>query len=300
MRQRSVWLATGSVTAVVVALVLAACGGSPTRPSNTPGGGGSSQQPPPNNLPVIDSIAVQGTRAKEPPNFADLGETVAVTAKVHDDETAADQLQYVWTATAGTFSGTGANVMWQAPSAAATPAEVTITLKVVEKYGSPAASFQHEVTGTEKLSLHDSIKEVGDMARQFLLDFSDTHLKDADYIMRNFSSERCPNPKDVQAERSDVTNHFTNFQTVSFRIGTPIVTVNFGGICAFRNRPGDACAIVPSFWDAIDVRDNTRGAVDGDDYLGATYSQADARFWLCSSDYQGHRVSGVTLRGFIR
>jgi hypothetical protein len=284
---------------VAVALVLAACGGSPTRPSNTPGGGGS-QQPPSNNLPVIDSITVQGTRPKEPPNFADLGQTVAVTAKVHDDETAADQLQYVWTATAGTFSGTGPNVTWQAPSTAATPLDVTITLKVVEKYGSPAASFQHEVTGTAKLSLHDSIKEVGDMARQFLLDFSDTHLKDADYIMRNFSAERCPNPKDVHDERSDVTNHFTNFQTVSFRIGTPEVTVNFGGICAFRNRPGDACAIVPSFWDAIDVRDNTRGAVDGDDYLGATYSQADARFWLCSSDYQGHRVSGVTLRGFIR
>src|SRR5262249_9513322 len=155
-------------TAVAVALVLAACGGSPTRPSNTPGGGGSGQQPPPNNLPVIDSIAVQGTRAKEPPNFADLAEAVAVTAKVHDDETAAGQLQYVWTATAGTFSGTGANVTWQAPASAATPAEVTITLKVVEKYGSPA-SFQHEVTGTAKLSLHDSIKEVGDMARQFLL-----------------------------------------------------------------------------------------------------------------------------------
>jgi hypothetical protein len=299
MRQRSVWLATGSVTAVAVALVLAACGSSPTRPSDNPGGGGSNQQPPPNNLPVVESITVQGTRPKEPASFADLGETVAVTARVHDDETAADKLQYEWSAPVGSFSGTGASVTWKAPETAPTPAEVTITLKVVEKYGTGAA-FQHDVTSSAKLSLHDSVKEVGDMSRQFLLDFSDTRLKDADFIMRNFSAGRCPNPRDVQNERSDVTNHFTNFQTVSFRIGTPIVTVNFGGVCTFRNRPGDACAIVPSFWDAIDVRDRSRGAVDGNDFLGATYSAVDARWWLCSSDYQGHTVSGVTLRGFIR
>jgi hypothetical protein len=299
MKQRSVWLATGSVTAVAVAFALAACGSSPTRPSDNPGGGGSNQQPPPNNLPVVESITVQGTRPKEPAGFADLGEIVAVTAKVHDDETAADKLQYEWTAPAGSFSGTGASVTWKAPETATTPAEVTITLKVVEKFGAGAA-FQHDVTSTAKLSLHDSAREVGDMSRQFLLDFSDTRIKDAEFIMRNFSTGRCPNPRDVQNERSDVTNHFTNFQTVSFRIGTPIVTVNFGGVCTFRNRPGDACAIVPSFWDAIDVRDRSRGAVDGNDFLCATYSAVDARWWLCSSDYQGHIVSGVTLRGFIR
>jgi hypothetical protein len=281
------------------ALVVAACGSDgPTRPS--PGGGNNGGgNPPPNNLPVIDSITIQGTGPKEPANFADLGKTVAVSAKVHDDETAADQLQYQWSAPVGTFSGTGASVTWQSPATATTPVEVTITLKVVEKFGT-GSSFQHDVTGTAKLSLHDSIKEVGDMSRQFLLDFSDTRIKDADFIMRNFSELRCPNPRDVQNERSDVTNHFTNFQTVSFRIGTPIVTVNFGGVCTFRNRPGDACAIVPSFWDAIDVRDRSRGAVDGNDFLGATYSTADSRWWLCSSDYQGRSVSGATLRGFIR
>jgi hypothetical protein len=299
MRQRFVRLAAGSAIAVAAALFLAGCGG-PTGPSRNPGGGGSNQQPPPNNLPVIDSIAIQGTRAKEPANFADLGETVAVTAKVHDDETAVDKLQYEWSAPVGTFSGAGASVTWQAPASATTPSEVTITLKVVEKFGTSSATFQHDVTATAKLSLHDSVKEVGDMSRQFLLDFSDTRIKDADFIMRNFSEQRCPNPRDVRNERSDVINHFMNFQTVSFRIGTPIVTVNFGGICSFRSRPGDACAMVPSFWDAIDVRDRSRGAVDGNDFLGATYSPADGRWWLCSSDYQGHTVSGATLRGFIR
>ncbi len=77
---------------------------------------------------------------------------------------------YQWSATAGTFSGSGRNVTWTAPDAATTPGIVTITLKVVENYGHPgqAKIFAHDVSGTQTISLHDSVKEVGDMARQFL------------------------------------------------------------------------------------------------------------------------------------
>jgi hypothetical protein len=230
---------------------------------------------------------------------------IEVRAAVHDDETAADQLQYDWSATTGGFSGTGAAVKWTAPASIPSegPIDVVITLKVTEKYGAPGAAptFQHDTSKTATLSVHDSVNEVGDMARQFLIDFSDTDNKNADNIMRNFGRQ-CPDPSTVASERSDVINHFTNYKTVSFRIGTPIVTVNFGGTCvitAVRRRAGDACAIVRSYWDAIDVRDGSRGAVDGNDYLAASYSSADKRWWLCSSDYQGRSVSGATLRGFL-
>jgi hypothetical protein len=290
--------AVARALAAALLVSLASCGGhGPTQP--TPGGnGGSNQQPPPNNVPVIDAITARGTRTNEPANFADLGETIELAAQVHDDETPADRLQYEWSATQGTFDGMGAKVTWQAPEEVATPVQVTITLKVIEKYGQPA-SFQHEVTGTAGVSLHDSAGGVGEMSREFLLDFSDTDAKDTDHIMRNFRQERCPNPKDVQNERSDVQNHFKNFKTVSFRIGEPNVTVNFGGVCPFRGRAGDACAALRAFWDAIDLRDQTRGAVDGTDFISAVYSSADARWWLCSSDYQGHSVSGVTLHSFL-
>lgn len=285
---------------VIMGLALSgACGGSPSAPGPVnppPGGGGAT--PPPNSAPVIQGIAVQGNRPRQPANFTDLGEAVDVTATVRDDETAAEQLQYNWTASTGTFNGTGARVTWQAPASASTPAEVTLRLELVERYGQNQA-FEHRVSSTARLSLHDSVKEVGEMARQFLLDFSDSSLRDVAYVMRNFGS-RCPDPREVANEQNDISNNRANFRIISSRIGEPRVTVNFGGSCPFRFKTGDACAVVPAFWESIDLRTNQRGAVDGNGILAASYSSSDARWWLCSSDYDGRQVSGVTLRGFIR
>ena len=296
-------LLAGWLVACATAFVVAACGAPPVTPTPTPtpggnGGNGGPGNPPANNPPAIQSIAIQGTRAKEPANFADLSEAVAVSAKVTDDETAVDQLQYVWTATAGTFTGTGPNVTWQAPAQApvaatgATPIDVTITLTVVEKYGNPGGplAFEQSVSKTAPVSLHDSVKEVGTMARQFLLDFSDTNIKDADLIMRNFGGATCPDLRDVQAERGDVINNFTNYRMLKFDIGQPAVTINFGGACAFRGRKGDACATVPVFWDSVEVHTNVRTPNAGDDIISAAYSPKDSRWFLCASDYDGRNL----------
>ena len=245
---------------------------------------------PQNNLPTIDSITIQGTRSKEPANFADTGEAVPVSAKVRDDETAIDQLVYTWTATAGTFTGTGASVTWTAPTSVPSAVDVTITLTVTEKYGNPGGplSFEQSVKATSTLSLHDSVQEVGGMSRQFLLDFSDTKIKDADYIMRNFGgAATCPDPKEVQSERDDVIRNFTFFNIVNSRVDPPSVTVNFGGACPFRGKRGDACAVVGVLWDSIDTRTNVRGTTTGNDTVAAAYSVKDSRWWLCASDYQG-------------
>src|SRR6185295_15570418 len=85
--------------AAVAAALGNACGGSPSSPTPP-----VTQPPvvppsaPANNLPVIDSIALRGTRPSEPPNFADLSETITVVAKVRDDETPVEQLTYEWSA----------------------------------------------------------------------------------------------------------------------------------------------------------------------------------------------------------
>ena len=272
--------------------IVAACGSSPTKPTPpTP-----PVTPPVNALPVIDSIGVQGSRAKEPSNFADVNESVAVTAKVHDDETAADQLQYGWTATAGTFTGTGAAVTWVAPATVPSPGPVTITLKVTEKYGTGNA-FEHSVEGSATLSLHDSVAEVGTMSRQFLLDFSDTTIKDADYIMRNFKAAACPEPSRVSDERDDVIKNYTYYRMISFRVDQPAVTVNFGSTCSSNHGPrkGDGCAAVGVMWDSIDTRDNSRTPNAGTDFLAAVYAATDARWWLCASDYAGHLASNPAV-----
>ena len=300
MRSRVVRLAAGAAAAGALAL-LVACGSSPTGPGGVnppPGGGGVT--PPPNNQPAIQSITIRGSRPNAPAGFADLGEAVQITADVRDDETNVAQLQFNWSAPVGTFSGSGAQVTWQAPAQASTPATVAIRLEVVERYGT-GNTFEHRVTRTADLSLHDSIKEVGDMARQFLLDFSDSNIRDVDVVMRNFgSASTCPDFREVEGERSDVSNNRTNFRIVDYRIGAAAVTVNFGGSCPFRFKRGDACAVVPSYWDSIDLRTNARGSIDGDDIVAASYSAADNRWWLCASDYRAKSSLGASLTGFIR
>ncbi len=271
---------------------VASCGGhSPTQP--TPGGGGGpNQQPPPpqNNLPVIDGITIQGTRPKEPAGFADVSESVDVTARVHDDETPADQLQYDWSATVGTFSGAGAKVTWTAPTQLPGSASgtVTITLKVTEKYGQPGGPlvFEHDVSGTASLSLHDSIKEVGDMARQFLLDFSDSNNTNIDYIMRNFID--C---KEAQEERSQVSNNRKTRTIIASSVGPAKVTINFGGVCPYAFKIGDACASVPVMWDSNIAGTNTHAEkVTGTDIITAFYQTDKAKWGLCDSSFDGTRI----------
>ena len=280
---------------VTLAVLLATACGSKSPTSPTPGNGGTGgQTAPPNSPPVIDGIAVQGSRAKEPASFADVGETVQVTATVHDAETSPDKLQYVWSAPVGSFTGTGSSVTWTAPAVPPSSSTVTIALTVVENYGSGSSAGQNKVDATATVKVHDSVKEVGDMSRQFLIDFSDTNLTDAGYILRNFSRARCPKPSEVDSEQSDVIKNYTSFIMQSFNIGPASVTVNFGSSCPTNHepKPGDACARVPSYWDSIDRADNQRRAVDGTDIIAAAFSPDDNRWWLCSSDYDGHLVSG--------
>ena len=119
---------------------------------------------------------MQGTRVNEPPNFADLLEDVDVAATVTDVESQPSTFTYNWTAPVGTFIGTGATVKWRAPAAAATPLNVILTLEVVETYTSQGQSVQNKVTRTATVRLHNSVLEVTDISRQFLLDFSDSSL----------------------------------------------------------------------------------------------------------------------------
>lgn len=288
-------LAAGALAVAAAALIAACSGRTPNEPSPPPGGG--NQQPPANNLPVIESITIQGTRNRQPPNFADVGEAIPVSAKARDDETAAEQLTYQWSATAGTFSGTGANVTWTAPSDASTPVTVTITLTVVERYG-PSGSgvvFEHRVSRSATLSLHHSIREVGEMARQFLLDFSDSNIRDVSHIMRNFE----PGCYGTAEEAAQVARNRADLRIVDSRIGDPAVTIEFGGVCSFRSRPGDACAHVPVFWASVLVADGSRQpSVRGTDQVAAMYYPAQSRWRLCDSQFDGELAP--TLRAYFK
>ncbi|MEO5895627.1 MAG: hypothetical protein ABIS06_07990 [Vicinamibacterales bacterium] len=277
------------LAAIATALALNGCGGSttPTQPPPVV------LPPPVNAMPSVTAITVQGKRPRQPARFADAAETIDVSATVTDAETPVDELTYEWTAAVGTFSGTGRNVTWTAPADVPAPIDVTLTLKVTERYGHPGQpkDFSQNVSATQTLSLHDSRKEVGDMSVRFLTEFSKPQTnKDWRDIMRDFKATACPKPSEVDSERVDVENHYNNFFMNTYRLDAATTVVNFGGSCNIPKRDplaGDACASVPVLWDSTEVTKtpSIRRTVTGVDYLAAAYAPADRRWWLCASQF---------------
>ncbi len=200
-----------------------------------------------NAPPVIASFSVRGAKPREPAQFADLDEAVSVSAVVTDAETPVSQLTFAWTAETGAFTGTGANVTWTAPHTFATPATVTLTLTVTETFqtivSGAQVTGQNVVKGSTSVRLHNSPKEVGDLAYDFLDGFS--KQLDPDFVVRNFT----PNCAGTASERADVAGNQQDVIITAYKLGTPDTTVPFTGHCtAFRNRQGDACSLIPADW----------------------------------------------------
>jgi hypothetical protein len=254
---------------------------------------------PQNTPPKITGIVVQGTRPNEPASFADLNEEVVVTETVTDAETPVSQLTFEWTADLGTFAGAGTAVRWRAPAAATTPRAVTLTLRVTEVIGAQGpAAVTHSVTATATLSLHNSLKEVGDMSRQFLLDFSDSNLAPSD-VVRDFW-DGCAGKAD---ELSDVTANRKYYQILSYKIDLPApVSVGFKAGCVVPNygtRAGDGCAVVQCEWKDKYLPTGVLGTTRGPDYLTAVYR--NDRWWLCNSDFPaGTHTTPVSYPAFIK
>jgi IPT/TIG domain len=255
-------------------------------------------KPETNTSPVIQSIVAQGTQKSEPADFADVGETVAVTASVSDKETPPDQLTYEWSADVGTFSGSGAKVSWKAPASGPTPLTATLTLTVIEKYqttddtGLPVDA-ENRVTDTAKVSVHDSVEEVGDMATLFLVNFSKSSVP-VDTVMKDFSST-CRGTTD---EREQVQANRENYVITAWSVGSPDVTVKFGAGCQTHNGPrsGDACSDSAVEWKSK-KSDGTTEDVAGVDQIAAVF--LSGRWWLCSSDFDGNNVAtGTRFEGW--
>ena len=256
-----------------------------------------------NTPPVVGAFTVQGTRTKEPANFADVSESVPVTVQVTDSESNPNDLKYNWSATLGTFSGTGRSVTWKAPAIVDGPTEVTLNLEVVETYTSQGKSIDNKPTGSVKLWLHDSIKEVGDMSRQFLLDFSDSSIPTAT-VMRNFGTDA--SCYGTEAETSDVAKNRTDFEIKTWTVDPPTTSVNFGGSCPIPTRnpaPGDACSRVHTDWHSVARRDldglakGESSDAHGVDYIAALYYPSPQNKWkLCDSQYIGDASMSLRAR----
>jgi hypothetical protein len=272
-------------TLLGLTLVVIACGtDSATGPSEPP--------PAVNALPVVTSIFVKGTGPREPSQYATLGETVNVTATVTDAETPVNQLTYEWSSSVGgTFGGNTASTTWTAPATltGTTPVNATLTLTVIERVD---ATRNNRVTATSSVNLHNSPKEVGDLAVLFLEDFS--KQLPVDTVMRNFTTT-CP---EAAAERADVLKSNADFEIQRYSVDSKhSTTVPFTGTCPFigRSPTGDACALVNVSWTA---RNRSSGAVGTNSGIDQVTALLENGVWkLCASDYNVLTASGS--RGLV-
>jgi hypothetical protein len=301
---------------VLACIVLAAACSSttPAAPSTTP----PVTTPPPvdpgpvvnNTPPVIGKFTVQGTRRNEPPSFADVSEDLPISVEVTDAESAISSLKFNWSSNGvGSFSGTGPNVIWKAPAQVDAPAQVTLTVEVVETYTSQGKTIENKPTASTIVSVHNSVKEVGDLATQFLLDFSDSS-KDTPTVMRNFQ-EGCYGTAD---ETAQVSNNRATFTIIDHLVALLSTTVDFGGFCPFRNLRGDACARVRVYWKSTAKKDayddfGTLYARAGQqveagpaiDQVAAMYYRDQQRWRLCDSAFDPDHTSlrAASVRGLV-
>src|SRR4051794_11233277 len=192
-------IAAHLVASLACGILLSGCGSSsnsPTPVTHTPPSVPPSAGPPVNLAPVIESLTVSSERV-------DVDSEITLTASVKDEETPLDQLKFEWKADGGTFSGDGGSVKWRAPKNIRTPADYAITLTVTEPYGAPD-SFgvrpQNVTTATAPaVRVHNSSKELGDMAMQFLSEFAKSSIPASD-CLRDFT-DSCQGKSE---ERSDI------------------------------------------------------------------------------------------------
>lgn len=265
----------GVLTAFVLALVLAACGSSPTKPTPPDDG----PPPPPPASPTITSITLSDTRPE-------IGDVIQVTAKATPGNSA-DQLVYDWTATGGVLQGTGATVTWLAPTIDDTPAEYTITLKVLEGTG----TRQTDASKTTTVRVHDSEDELGDIAMKFLKNFANSDVS-ADVCLQDFS-DSCAGK---QQEYKDVVDNRTDFLILDSSLRLEEVDVHsdrkhadIAVACSFTSKQiactkgEDPCVI------------GSVGTATGTCTLTGVYQQD--RWWLCDSHFRG--TTPLMMRGFF-
>ncbi len=137
----------------------------------------------PNGAPVIQSLTASSDRAE-------VDASVQLSAVVQDQETSPGSLIYEWSATGGSFTGTGAAVSWRAPTIAG-PTEHRLTLAVIERYmviDPDGAQQARENRVSENVTIHvnNSQSELTILAQTFLDDF--VHSDRApEYCVRYFT-----------------------------------------------------------------------------------------------------------------
>ena len=122
--------------------------------------------------------------------------------------------------------------------------------------------------------------------------------------MRNFQ----PGCYGTDEETGQVAANRENYTIIAHDIGPANTSVKFGGVCIFRQKSGDACARVLSYWKSQVKKDayNPDGSLyaaagsvveagPNIDQLAAFYYRDQQRWRLCDSQFD---PDSRTLRAF--
>jgi hypothetical protein len=256
-----------------------ACDGNPITPPPPP------PPPPPivhviNTPPVIKSISASISRSE-------VEQPVTVTADVEDAETAPDQLTYSWTATAGTFTGSGRTVSWSLAKGSLTPLDVTIDLAVTEKYAdvddaNRPVTRKNDVAFKAQniLRVHDSVAELTTIGERFLVDYFGNSAVSPEACLVDFW-DGCRGKAD---ELGDIQNNRSLYDILS--ASAKVAAINF-----LNTDRTEAELWVPCQFVSKDKATGVSGAAIGDCYLSAVYQQR--RWWLCDSNFCRTLPSGA-------
>ena len=262
-----------------------------------------------NLAPVLQSLTASGSRPHEPTSYANIDEAIAVTATVTDNETPVSMLTFAWSSALGSFTGTGPAVTWLAPHA---PGGASLGLKVTEHYLAPGPNGlpvdrENVTSGGVAVDVHDEIKEIGDMAVDFLQLFSRSSVS-ADDVVHNFQDGCGAGGTGKKDERQQTANNRLNYSIISWSVGSPRVTVGFDGTSPYRARHADAWASVDVRWlsqcigsDYAALGCTSAGGTREDrgiDWVTARYDSATKRWWLCDSDYDS--TLSTSTMGWLR
>lgn len=253
----------------------------------------------PNTAPVVTALSVQPPRPDQPLSLASVGDRISLTAAVNDAETPASQLTYEWTAVpnVGTFAGTGAAVQWTAPATVTSPQSVTLTLTVIERYQESDAqglpiNREHRVQRAVLIKVHNTVKEVTDMAVDFLTLFSNSNLG-PEAVLHNFS-RTCDDGEGYRQEYGDIVFSRQNRVILSHTITPPTkFEYEFGAdnVCSgtTKSTPGDVCVEVPITWTDRPINGTAVSTIRGIDFVTGVYENAQWR--LCHSRFDGADTS---------
>jgi hypothetical protein len=258
-----------SLALVLLVASLAACDNADDSPTAPPGGG--NVPPVTNAAPVISAIAVDVADRVE------VNQDIDVTAAVTDAETPTASLQFIWTANAGTFTGSGPSVKWRlTKGSVATPVDVTISLEVVESYadvdsrGQPITSTNRVKKTAAPFRAHDSVAELSDMTIRFLVDYFGHSDVDADACLVDFWDD-CPGRA---AEHSDIENNREMLTIQSAEAHVDSVTFD---------DEDNADIVAPCRFEDTLKSTGKSGVTRGNCLLTGVYH--DGRWWLCDSSF---------------